>query len=70
MTMIKLTRLYTKKGSKAVKRQVFFVAADAIESVRSSTLMASQKATIVTKSGMVVPVTETHNQIVAAVTRT
>lgn len=64
--LIQLTRLYTKKGSKATKRQKFFLNAASIESIRPSTQMSGQKATVVTQSGMVVPVAETVVQVNSA----
>jgi hypothetical protein len=64
--MIEVTRLYTQKKSKTVKKQVVALAPAAIESVRSSTVLKGQKATIRTLSGFEIPVMEVKQDILSA----
>lgn len=65
--MIKVTRLYTKKKEKTVNKQAFLVAPAAVESIRSSTVLKGQKATIRTFSGMEIPVTESRDAVLKSV---
>ncbi len=62
--LIKLTRLYTKKGQKQVNKQTFLLAPAAVESVRPSSVLSGQKATVRTLSGMELSVAETKDAVV------
>lgn len=70
--MIEVTRLYRKKSkdkktTEAVKTQTMLVAKASVESVRPSTALGTKhKATIVTVSGMEIPVAETRSELQTA----
>jgi hypothetical protein len=62
--MIELTRLYKQKKSNTVKKHSITIAKASIESIRGSTVLKNQKATVRTVSGMEIPVTETKKDII------
>lgn len=64
--MIEVTRLYTTKKDKSVKKHAVALAPAAIAGVRSSTVLKNQKATIRMVDGWEVPVTETKQELLAA----
>jgi hypothetical protein len=63
LKMFQVTRVYTLKKDKTVKKQAFYLAPAAVESVRPSTVLKSQKATIRTVSGMEIPVTQSKQEV-------
>ncbi len=66
-TFLKLTRVYTLKGKKAVKEQTVTVRADAIDSVRASNRLGypEHRSTITLRSGQTLDLSNESKAVVA-----